>query len=932
MARSEQALEDDPPSNNTGTRVKVEDDGPPRLKNPLQPIPIALELTIRMTVTALIAYSLAFVQSPKLLPPTQQWLIGLLATVVVMRIPTFIFTVGGMITVVYALVAFGLASATLLLYCVDVGGNELMVAVATLWALWVSGLRYGPLASLIGIFPSILVAVVGLIGLGGHRLVRDGFAISINQEVLIEIKLGVDRFLSEIFNPIIVQLIKTAVAALNIPELIESQEDGIPIPIPAIVLPNEKLAEVLSIFEGRFLNVRLDADETLSLSLDGGMWWIKGFWTWTGTENPFAVIQNFLIVCSWAFLAVFCAHLLPPWRSMRYEFARIRLPQALRDTAAFVKLPTPKRGRILYDTSFHTHNPAPALLTALEPRFADWRYNWPRCTYLPLFRLTKVVEKVMLKALLLEYIPNESVSLSVHQNYQANAKALHDRVSPEDIHDEEEDAPSVEEDPLWQNESAKELDVLTRQYLDSMNFNPTTKLDAKSKVTNLLLVILPFLAPPLLLFGRLFVEIPITTFKCLTGRDRFDLQKAAHHVKFALGFCALFSMSVYWDDFHDLSVQPESSGVAGIRISSGNPTGSFAGWQLIAYSFATMPTTEGTLKKCVLRVLGTLLGAASAWAAINLVGDNNYGFVAWLTITTAGAAYLAVDKGEDAERSRMKGTSPDYGYTGFYIVLTQAVICMEFLTGMKQVDELVVNRIISNLTGIAAASILSLVPPCVRGSDTKWTGLILSEARLTMKECLETLLNGKPDSIAAIKKRFAKTSDSLRDDADYLLQDAKRLNIIFLGRVDPRLEKALIAVGTTSSFLCLALDRVGELSKEGQFALTEENRQQLELVLAHVQSGKQFVRPEENLGWSSSVDVVANLLHVVQRRLVEHAVALEEIRTGVVSKVADQETEAVEAAEQVAVAEEVENDEVVRKDENEHDVGGGGGVSGDVWC
>jgi hypothetical protein len=46
----------------------------------------------------------------------------------------------------------------------------------------------------------------------------------------------------------------------------------------------------------------------------------------------------------------------------------------------------------------------------------------------------------------------------------------------------------VQEDPLWHKASVKELSDLTDQYRELMKLNPSTKLRAKEKVTNLLLV------------------------------------------------------------------------------------------------------------------------------------------------------------------------------------------------------------------------------------------------------------------------------------------------------------------------------------------------------------------------------------------------------------------------------------------------------------
>jgi hypothetical protein len=87
-------------------------------------------------------------------------------------------------------------------------------------------------------------------------------------------------------------------------------------------------------------------------------------------------------------------------------------------------------------------------------------------------------------------------------------------------------------------------------------------------------------------------------------------------------------MSVYWDFFHDFDISATPTGVEGVFLSAGNPVGTFSGWQLVAYAISTMLTTEV--------LVGTLIGGFSAWAAIRVTGDNDVGFVAWLTITTAG--------------------------------------------------------------------------------------------------------------------------------------------------------------------------------------------------------------------------------------------------------------------------------------------------------
>ena len=69
------------------------------------------------------------------------------------------------------------------------------------------------------------------------------------------------------------------------------------------------------------------------------------------------------------------------------------------------------------------------------------------------------------------------------------------------------------------------------------------------------------------------------------------------------------------------------------------------GWTMVAYCFATTQTAEGTVKKGLMRMVGTVTGAFSAWLALlaceSTSGFNLYGLVAWLAVTSGIATYIA---------------------------------------------------------------------------------------------------------------------------------------------------------------------------------------------------------------------------------------------------------------------------------------------------
>jgi hypothetical protein len=98
-------------------------------------------------------------------------------------------------------------------------------------------------------------------------------------------------------------------------------------------------------------------------------------------------------------------------------------------------------------------------------------------------------------------------------------------------------------------------------------------------------------------------------------------------------------MSVYWEDFREYDANPEHLAElenGKLVIVDGLGLETIAGWWVLI--------SEENVKKCVLRILGTLLRAFSAWLALKVSSDNAVGMVAWLTITTFFATCIAVDK------------------------------------------------------------------------------------------------------------------------------------------------------------------------------------------------------------------------------------------------------------------------------------------------
>jgi len=205
-------------------------------------------------------------------------------------------------------------------------------------------------------------------------------------------------------------------------------------------------------------------------------------------------------------------------------------------------------------------------------------------------------------------------------------------------------------------------------------------------------------------------------------------------VKFAMGFTGLVCMYVYWPAYRQYEI-PTNDVFPG--------TFHFAGWAMIAYAMACSPTAEGTVKKGILRLLGTLLGAFSGWLALIVCGEQNeIALTVWMTIFTAIPAYVGLPRGPLA----WMGAHPDYGYSVAVFVMTQCLVIVDVVAGAGGKGEIVVNRIVGNVTGIGMAIVLlGLVPYSPQGGNPKyaravWIGeqeSILYSLRLLLQFCQE---------------------------------------------------------------------------------------------------------------------------------------------------------------------------------------------------
>jgi hypothetical protein len=572
-----------------GGGISLSSQPPPTLKaDPWNCIPMPLETTLRMTAAAFLAYSLSYAGdagSVHAIPPSLAFFIGLLAPLVVTRLPIIapVATPGPMICVM-TLLLFALGSTTALL-CAATVSDGLFVALSAVWCFWISGLRFGPTALYSYIFTAVLAVIFGLLGLGMLDAVQNGIVVQVDRGTLIEMVQGridppdslrltvVDLLAAfEKFLDFLEQIITTGRFCVDVEEgFLRGQE--------VCATYNEE-------------------DDTVLVAVNGGIWLIKRLWTTTGVDNPFALFPNFLIVACWACLcAFFVAPLLPPVRTARYVLSVRALPLTLRDAAWYCNRWRPGHrpkteeeimvGKRLMKSVDTFHGGAIAVVTAFEPRVLDYRCGIARCTWKDLKEVTSQVERAALRALILRSGLVDSVESpgrfdTYGQIYEKNAEALETRIRISKQNDEttsDAENPS-RTDSLGFEDSCKQISRVVDDWLVSFHAEPNSKLTFKDGLSNVAKTTLLWILPTIGLFARL-VEIPLLPVLIYKGIYKKDVNMFMHYVKFTIGFTALVCMSVYWDAYNDFELN-EDDPEGGIQLISGGPLKSFEGWHLVS--------------------------------------------------------------------------------------------------------------------------------------------------------------------------------------------------------------------------------------------------------------------------------------------------------------------------------------------------------------
>ena len=233
---------------------------------------------------------------------------AILAVILVMLNPTLMFSFGAVILPTFSTMLYASVCSTMLLAIAVSGGSVAYIVMFGLWSFWMCWLRWDKSVGSRVSITLILVVFMTLLGWPNFLVVQDGFVVP-------------DDYFSDEMNEVLGSYLYDTIAIGE-----------------SIGIGSHDLTVESGTLEGVSVVVTVNEDETTSVYVEGGIWLVKGMWTFTGLSNPLAVIQNSLIMICWLMVILGLAVLCPPFRTMRSTVWQRLIPAALKEAANMIHL------------------------------------------------------------------------------------------------------------------------------------------------------------------------------------------------------------------------------------------------------------------------------------------------------------------------------------------------------------------------------------------------------------------------------------------------------------------------------------------------------------------------------------------------------------------------------------------------------------------
>jgi len=178
--------------------------------------------------------------------------------------------------------------------------------------------------------------------------------------------------------------------------------------------------------------------------------------------------------------------------------------------------------------------------------------------------------------------------------------------------------------------------------------------------------------------------------------------------------------------------------------------------------------------------------------------------------------------------------------------MTNVLVALEVYWGYGGKNDITVNRIVSNATGIAMAMFMAIFPmlPGIYGGSPHAAMFILDDSKKIFQDCMELTIKGSDPN--EIKSRLQTLHEHARirfisqfDFAMKSFTDASQFSRLCVLRLDPRMLKELddlaVLCSSITALIHLATILVDHDSWQKHFAHGTDNRKELEQILSNLQ-------------------------------------------------------------------------------------------------
>lgn len=562
--------------------------------------------------------------------------------------------------------------------------------------------------------------------------------------------------------------------------------------------------------------------KTLTASVNGGLYLVAALWSGRGINNPLAVVANFMIMYLWAFVAVAVVSCIPPIRKFRDILCGFIIPETLQGlTEAIESACRPDDGDdngcnevenpFLVDReklSLMSKKVSPkknAKILVFEPRFC----HDPTIDHIPYMEtfLEHIQSLVLLvynyhgyyKARGLES-PNLTTATNVLRAVSSAVKdndvsILADKPlrNLDDVSFLEQGSQNVPLSGVIDSIVAR-ISLSCHMWLNA--YNNRVDVDDRHRTASTRRFVLDWVAKAMCSFQVITSNWLVVGLRLLLGRQGANLEKVGPRrlimtllwsAKWVAGAIALLCLQMYGPNYSVFQL---------VKMSEGNfeLQGLIRSWELLAYSLSIQFSAEGTIKKALMRALGTCLGAFSAWIGIMLCSwsydgknpPNPYAWILWLAVCLFGANFFGKDPGIAA----FFGMEYRMSIIWFYFNLTLAIVGMDAFVGAIEVNAGVANRIASNLVGIAMAWLVSILPPYYSGKDPRFTIEYCEAIQQLQHDMTFQYIANNGMTMEAFMHKGAEIEE-FRKKAEITLVDSGRLSILPFFRAPPQLKKIL---------------------------------------------------------------------------------------------------------------------------------------------